>query len=110
MSDIFISYAHATTAAQAQAIAQGLRELGYDVWLDDDLPAHRAYTKVIEDRLRSAKAVVVIWSAEAANSDWVRSEANRAREAGKLVQLLIASRRYHQSHSQPIAGGMRAAA
>jgi adenylate cyclase len=36
---------------------------------------------VIEERLREAKAVVVIWSAEAAKSERVRSEADRARGA-----------------------------
>ncbi len=88
MSDIFISYAR-STADQAQAIAEALRGLGYDVWRDDELPAHRAYAEVIEERLRSAKAVVVIWSAEATKSQWVFSEANRAREDGKLVQLTV---------------------
>ncbi len=88
MSDIFISYAR-STAVQAQAVAEALRGLGYHVWRDDELPAHRAYGEVIAERLRSAKAVVVIWSAEAAKSQWVFSEANRAREDGKLVQLRV---------------------
>ncbi len=88
MSDIFISYAR-STADQAQAVAEALRGLGYDVWRDDELPAHRSYAEVIEERLRSAKAVVVIWSAEAAKSQWVRAEANVAREAGTLVQLRV---------------------
>ena len=42
--------------------------LGYGVWRDDELPAHRAYAEVIEERLQPAKAVVVIWSAEAVKS------------------------------------------
>jgi adenylate cyclase len=66
-----------------------VRALGYGVWRDDELPAHRAYAEVIEERLAAAKAVVVIWSAEAAKSQWVFSEANRAREDGKLVQLRL---------------------
>ncbi|HEY1561052.1 MAG TPA: hypothetical protein VGF71_09205, partial [Caulobacteraceae bacterium] len=33
--------------------------------------------------------VVVIWSAEAVKSQWVRAEANVAREAGTLVQLRV---------------------
>ena len=90
MSDIFISYAR-STADQAKAVAEALRGLGYDVWRDDELPAHRAYAEVIEERLRSAKAVVVIWSVEAAKSQWVRAEANVAREAGTLVQLRLDS-------------------
>jgi len=88
MSDIFISYAR-STAAEAQQIAEALRGLGYGVWRDDELPAHRAYAEVIEERLRSAKAVVVLWSVEAAKSQWVRAEANVARAAGTLVQLRL---------------------
>ncbi|HXQ09574.1 MAG TPA: toll/interleukin-1 receptor domain-containing protein [Caulobacteraceae bacterium] len=78
MADVFISYAR-STAAQAHQVAEALRGLGYGVWRDDDLPAHRAYAEVIEERLRDAKAVVVIWSAEAVRSEWVQSEADRAR-------------------------------
>ena len=88
MSDVFISYAR-STAAQAQAVAEALRGLGYGVWLDDEIPAHRAFAEVIEERLKAAKAVVVIWSAEAAKSEWVQSEADRARADRKLVQLTI---------------------
>jgi adenylate cyclase len=88
MSDVFISYAR-STAVQAQAVAQSLRALGYDVWWDDELPAHRAYVDVIDERLAAAKAVVVIWSAEAAKSEWVQSEADTARTDHKLVQLSV---------------------
>ena len=88
MSEIVVSYER-STARHAQIVARALRALGYDVWLDDELPAHRAYETVIKEHLVAARAVVVIWSAEAAESDWVRSEANQAREARKLVQLTI---------------------
>ncbi len=88
MSNIFISYARATEG-QARAVAEALRAMGHGVWLDDELPAHRAYADVIEERLKSARAVVVIWSAEAVRSHWVRSEADRARADGKLVQLSV---------------------
>jgi len=81
MAEIFVSYGR-STEAQAQQVAEALRTGGYDVWRDDELPAHRAYGDVIEERLRSAKAVVVLWSAEAARSQWVRAEADIAREAG----------------------------
>src|SRR5579864_3802698 len=88
MSDIFISYAR-STAAKAQAIGEALRGLGYGVWRDDEIPAHRAYADVIQERLAAAKAVLVIWSAEAASSEWVRSEAEHARSQRKLVQLSV---------------------
>ena len=88
MSDVFVSYAR-PTEAQARMIAEALRSRGYAVWRDDELPAHRAYGEVIEEWLKSAKAVVVIWSVDAIRSQWVRAEADLAREAGTLVQLSI---------------------
>ncbi len=88
MSDVFISYAR-STEREANDIAQALRALGYGVWRDDALPAHRDYSEVIEERLRAAKAVVVVWSTEAVKSQWVRAEADIARQAGTLVQLTL---------------------
>jgi pimeloyl-ACP methyl ester carboxylesterase len=88
MSNVFISYAR-STARQAQGVAEALRGLGFGVWRDDELPPHRDYADVIEERLRAAPAVLVIWSADAVKSQWVRAEANLAREAGTLVQLRV---------------------
>jgi TolB-like protein len=88
MAEIFISYARSTATA-AQAVAGALRSAGFSVWFDEDLPAHRAFTEVIEERLGAAGAVVVIWSAEAAKSEWVQSEADAARAAHKLVQMTV---------------------
>jgi adenylate cyclase len=88
MADVFISYAR-STAKQALAAAGALRTCGYSVWLDEDLPTHRAYARVIEEEAAAAKAVLVIWSRDAAASDWVASEASQGRRAGKLVQLKV---------------------
>lgn len=88
MPDVFISYGR-STSLQAEQLEGRLCELGYDVWRDNNLPAHRAYTTVIEEQLSAAKAVVVAWSHDAAKSDWVISEADRARGDGKLVQLRL---------------------
>jgi adenylate cyclase len=88
MTDVFISYAR-STEPQAAKIADALRLHGYQVWRDDEIPANRAYSEVIEERLNSAKAVIVVWSEEAAKSHWVRAEADRAREAGTLIQVTV---------------------
>jgi len=88
MSDVFVSYAR-SMEPQAMKIAAALRAKGYSVWRDDEIPAHRAYADVIEERLKTSKAVVVIWSADAAKSQWVRSEADAARAAGTLVQISV---------------------
>jgi adenylate cyclase len=88
--DVFISYAR-PSEEEAHRVAGLLRDEGFSVWRDDELPAHRAYSDVIEERLKSAKAVVVLWCAESAKSHWVRAEADTAREAGTLVQATLDS-------------------
>ena len=88
VAHVFISYAR-SSEGQASRVGDALRSAGYSVWRDDELPAHRSYAEVIEERLNSAKAVVVLWSAEAAKSQWVRAEADTAREAGTLVQASV---------------------
>ena len=88
MADIFISYARPNEPLARKA-AEALRAAGYAVWRDDELPAHRAYSDVIEERIKSAKAVLVLWSNEAVKSQWVRAEADAARELGTLVQVSI---------------------
>jgi adenylate cyclase len=88
MPHVFVSYAR-STEAQAQQVADALRALGHEVWRDDELPAHRTYSEVIEERLQAAGAVVVIWSAEAVKSQWVRAEADAGREKGTLVQVSV---------------------
>jgi adenylate cyclase len=87
-ANVFISYAR-SSEEQANCVAMAMRGAGYSVWRDDELPAHRSYAEVIEERLKSAKAVVVLWSAEAAKSQWVRAEADTARGAGTLVQASV---------------------
>jgi len=88
MTDVFVSYAR-HDEPHATLVAEALRSEGYSVWRDDELPAHRAYAEVIEERLKSASAVVVLWSAEAARSQWVRAEADSARSTGSLIQASL---------------------
>jgi adenylate cyclase len=85
MPSVFISYAR-STEVQAERVAEALRSLGYEAWRDDQLPAHRPYGEVIEERLKNAEAVIVLWSADSARSQWVRAEADAARILGTLVQ------------------------
>jgi TolB-like protein len=88
MSGVFISYARSTESG-AGPIANALRAAGYAVWRDTDLSAHRAYTEETEEKLRSAEAVLVLWSADAVKSQWVRAEAEVARQARTLVQARL---------------------
>ena len=88
MADVFISYARPDAKLAGKA-AEALRAAGHSVWFDKDLPAHRSYSEVIEEQLEAASAVLVLWSKDSAASQWVRSEANRARETGRLVQARL---------------------
>ena len=53
MSHVFISYARPDEPL-ATLIADSLRGDGFEVWRDDELPAHRAYAEVIEERINGA--------------------------------------------------------
>lgn len=88
MADVFISYARSTEEC-ARALAGVLEADGHSVWYDARLPAHRTYGDVIQEQIDAAKAVLIIWSKEAVRSQWVRSEADRGRHNGTLVQLRI---------------------
>ncbi|MEP0203008.1 MAG: AAA family ATPase [Halioglobus sp.] len=85
---VFISYAR-ETLAEAQLVATAVENNGYEVWFDQSLLSHRSYTDLIEEALSSSDAALVLWSEAATRSEWVRSEANRAREDRKLVQVTL---------------------
>ena len=109
MAQVFISYARSTQAL-AEQVERKLLAAGYSVWRDNALPAHRPYADVIEERLTEALAVVVLWSKDAARSEWVRSEANKARELGKLVQASLdrslPPMPFDQLHCADLEGGV----
>jgi hypothetical protein len=88
MHEVFISYStlrRDLTRALAAAI-----EAQYgpgSVWWDGHLEGPGDYETGIRNALNQAKAVVVIWTNEACDSVWVKSEADRASRAGKLVNV-----------------------
>ena len=88
MADVFLSYARPDVAS-AERMTRELGKAGWSVWYDREIPAHRPFAEVIQTELESAKAVIVLWSEASAASEWVRSEANRARELHKLVQVRL---------------------
>ena len=88
MVDVFISYSRTDLAAVAR-LAEAVEAEGYDVWWDADLPPHLSYGDVITDKIGMAKAAIVVWSKDSAASQWVRAEADMARNQNKLVQTAI---------------------
>jgi hypothetical protein len=86
MAQVFISYSHQNTP-KVKLIADGLSAAGYALWWDRKLHAADDFTKNIEAELDASQCVVVVWSATARNSLWVRAEASAALEQDKLVQV-----------------------
>ena len=88
MVDVVISYGREQEPMAAN-VARALEADGYSVWWDHDIPAHKAYATLIEEKFQAAKAVIVIWSPAAVKSEWVRAEADLARSQQKLIQVAV---------------------
>ena len=84
LSNVFISYESATRD-QAKQLADQLTGLGYSIWWDNSLIPAGSYSTEITKHLDAARAIIVIWSTEAADSLWVKSEASHAASQAKLI-------------------------
>jgi hypothetical protein len=88
MVDLFISYSRSNRDV-VRRLADAVTALGYIVWWDEELPAHLSYGEVITRKIGEAKATLVVWSRDSAASEWVRAEADMARNQKKLIQTAI---------------------
>ena len=88
MADVFISYAR-PDQAKIERLAAALENAGYSVWWDRHIKGGTQYGKHIEQAITDAKAVIVAWSKDAVESEWVRDEATFARDANKFVPILL---------------------
>jgi TolB-like protein len=86
--DIFLSY-NREDQAVARRFAEAFAAQGFDVWWDATLKSGEAYDEVTETALRTAKAVVVLWSPRSVVSRWVRAEATLADRNKTLVPCTI---------------------
>ncbi len=88
MGHIFISYSKKDRAL-CMALADRLKDSGHEVWWDDNLPPGRDYAQIIEDKLRTADAAIVLWTRNSVRSKWVYFETEQVSLMGKLVPLKI---------------------
>lgn len=88
MSDVFISYKRQNQDL-VQRIVQRLREAGFQVWWDQDIPTGAPWEETIERELHQAKVVIVAWSPSAVVSENVKAEARWARNQGRLIQVFV---------------------
>lgn len=88
MTDVFISYKR-EERAKVEALVAALQRLGLDVWYDYEIVSGDQFERVIDQKLKAAKAVVVCWSKAAVESEWVQAEADKARAAEKFASVAL---------------------
>lgn len=88
MGHIFLSYAR-EDLDRARSVAAALEKAGFSVWWDRQISGGSEYSREIEQALKSAAAVVVLWSRASVDSAWVRDEAAKGRDSGRLIPATL---------------------
>jgi adenylate cyclase len=90
MADVFVSYARSDKARVAPLVA-AIEAQGWSVWWDPDIAAGQEFDRQIAAELKTAAAVVVVWTPNSVESRWVRGEARDAADRGVLVPVRFAN-------------------
>ena len=88
MADIFLSYA-SEDRERVRPLVELMEEQGYSVWWDRQIGIGSSFDREIERELNAARCVVVVWSNDSIQSDWVRNEAQEGLDRGILVPAQI---------------------
>src|SRR3569623_1339913 len=88
MAGVFLSYDR-EDADKARPLATALEKAGHEVWWDLHVRGGAQFSKVMEEALRAADAVVVLWSKHSVESPWVRDEAAAGRDSGRLIPVSL---------------------
>ncbi len=88
MADIFISYARSDRQRVAPLVA-AIEAEGWSVWWDPEMAAGQEFDRRIAEELKTASAVLVVWTAASVESRWVRGEARVGAERGLLVPVQL---------------------
>ncbi len=88
MSHIFVSYSH-TDKAYAHSLAHYLEEQGFEVWIDDRIDYGVQWPHVIQTKVDSCSALIVIMTPHSYQSEWVQSELSRAKRKQKAIFPLL---------------------
>jgi len=74
----------------ATRFAQLLAQRGHSVFWDRRIALGTTWDETIEQKLKQARCVIVLWSKHSTSSKWVKSEAGEAAERSVLLPVLIA--------------------
>src|SRR5205085_5297560 len=73
----------------AMRVRDALEQAGYDVFWDQSTPPGKDWDAWIRDQLTGARLVITLWTKSSVASPNVRHEAIIAREAGKLLPVMV---------------------
>ena len=85
---LFISYGHEDKSV-AKQVAEALSQRGYEVFWDTKIPTGMTFDTYIYHELEKTDAVIVLWSKHSIDSDYVKEEAEYAKNNSVLVPLTI---------------------
>ena len=88
MSKLFISHSH-SDRTEASSFARLLQDLGYDVWWDFEISGGVEFRNEIDQKLNQSDVVLVLWSPDSVQSNWVIEEAQDGLSRGKLLPITI---------------------
>jgi hypothetical protein len=88
LSDIFLSYA-SSDRARVAPLVHALEAEGLQLWWDREIAYGQSFHKVIEQALTTARCVIVVWTHDSVQSEWVVNEASDARKRERLVPVLL---------------------
>jgi len=88
MANIFISYPRGERKT-VDRLARIFDKLRVSYWYDKSLVPTHDFSDEIKDQIDRSTSVIVIWSEESVRSPWVKAEAARAHDQGKLISAHV---------------------
>jgi tetratricopeptide (TPR) repeat protein len=88
MVDVFVSYS-SQDRDRVRGLVGEIEAVGYSVWWDREIGAGATFDREIEKHIDEAHCIVVVWSKNSVESEWVRTEANEGLVRGNLVPVAI---------------------
>ena len=107
MARIFLSYAREDVDS-AKRLAEAVHGAGHEVWWDRHIQGGSRFTTEIDQALKDAEAVIVLWTKASVESAWVQDEAAEGRDTGRLVPASLDGSRpplgFRQFHTVDFSG------
>ena len=89
MYTVFMSYKRGADTERAKVVRAKLEDVQVKVFQDIDMAAGAAVSHILDAQLRSALAVLVLWTRESTKSHWVEGEALRGLDRKVLVTAVF---------------------